>query len=220
MSRNKLYLDYPLYKYLLPFATTRTQIAGSLLDNHYNRAIDLGCGNGYFLLENKSHFGQASGLDISALAIEEATTRAKKSRLTHIGFQRQDLNLPLRHNLRKYDLVVSLSTIEYLINPHHFLKQVHGHLKPGGQLIIHTMNLAFLTRRLQLLTGRLPTFNSVPGWQGGVLHNFTWPSFKSLLEEHHFQILEERCSGLFPPTRLWAKNLLCSDIIIKARKGR
>ncbi len=218
-SNKPLYLDHPLYRYLLPFATTRTQVASSLITQKYPHVLDLGCSNGHFLIKNRQYFSQAIGLDLSRKKINIASKTAINQKVSNqIKFKTKNLNHLLFFPKGEFDLVISLSTIEYLLDPHHFLKQIHKVLKPNGHLIIHTFNVAFVLRRLQLLAGNLPTFNSVPGWQGGIVHNFTWPTFEKLLKEHGFQIIDKRCSGLFPPARLWARNLLCSDIIIKAQK--
>lgn len=219
MSPNQnLYLDHPLYKFLLPYASTRTQIAGDLIKTSYSKVLDLGCSDGYFLINNSHRFDTGLGLDISSRAISKANKDAATNKLKRFRFKQQDLNRPLRLPAGKFNLVTSLSTIEYLLDPHHFLNEIYKVLRPNGHLIIHTYNLAFIVRRLQLLGGSLPTFNSVPGWQGGIIHNFTWPTFEELLGTHRFQVLDRQTSGLCPPIRLWSRNLLCSDIIIKARK--
>jgi len=82
------------------------------------------------------------------------------------------------------------------------------------------MNVAFLPRRLQLLRGALPTFNAAAGWQGGVLHNFTFPTLRALLMREGFDVHAERCAGLLPPLRLWWKNALASDMLFLAIKRR
>ena len=208
-------LDHSWYRYFLFLAADRQSVASRLLAGKYGRVLDLGCGNGSFLRANLDRFSKGEGLDISQQRIL-ATSRLTKS--PRLKFRVHDLNTLLPYRSRSIDLVVSLSTIEYLTDPYRFLTEIKRILKPGGELVIHTLNLAFFVRRLQLLFGRLPTFNSAPGWQGSIIHNFTWPTLEKLMTETGFIIINRRCSGLFPRLRRWWPNFLCSDIIIHAHR--
>ena len=202
-------LDLSLYSFLLPFASHRLDRAARLWDRHHSLVLDLGCGNGDFLQHNRQKFDRALGLDLAA-PVSRQTTRIK--------FLRHDLNYTLPVKTRTVDLAVSISTIEYLLDPYYFLREIRRVLKPGGELILHTLNLAFIKRRLELGLGRLPTFNKAPGWQSGIVHNFTWPTTEKLLTDQGFIITARSCSGLYPHMRLWWPNLLAGDILLKALK--
>lgn len=214
----ELQLDHSWYRYLLPYAVTRQEAAAKLWHKKYSKVIDLGSADCSFLLKQRHLFDAATGIDIT----KNIFSRQQKNflKLASVNFIQGDLNRKTAFSPASTDLVISLCTIEYLNSPEIFLKEVYRLLKPKGHLIIHTMNMAFILRRLQLLAGGLPTFNSAPGWQGGILHNFTWPTARMLLNRSGFKILEENCSGLLPEYRLWNRNLLSSDMIFLCQKEK
>jgi SAM-dependent methyltransferase len=210
-------LDHPLYRYLLPYARSRVDVASQLLaGQRFTHAVELGVGDGGLLARSVDQFDQYDGFDISAFQLERVP-EALRGR-ANVRLARADLELPVPLANATADLVVSLSTLEYLRAPEPFLGEAFRLLRPGGLLLLHTMNLAFLPRRLQLLFGGLPTFNSAAGWQGGVLHNFTFPTLRKLLVAQGFAIERERCAGLLPPLRMWWRNALASDMLFLARK--
>ena len=202
-------LDLSWYRFLLPFASHRLDRVAVLWNRLYSVVLDLGCGNGDFLLQNRQKFDRALGMDLTAPVARQ---------ISRVKFSRHDLNNALTVKTGTVDLAVSISTIEYLLDPYYFLREIRRVLKPGGELILHTLNLAFIKRRLELGLGRLPTFNKAPGWQGGIVHNFTWPTIEELVSDSGFTITSRSCSGLLPDLRLLWPNLLCGDIILKAIK--
>jgi len=211
-------LDHPLYRYLLPYAATRVGVATALLAGRlFQDVLDLGCGQGQLLASASASFARYTGLDISEyqLAAVPEDLRAR----TDVTLRQADLDAPLPFGAAAFDLCVSLSTIEYVRDPMAFVGEAARVLRPGGTLLLHTMNLAFLPRRVQLLVGRLPTFNAAVGWQGGVLHQFTFPTLRRLVSDAGFEIEQERCAGLVPRLRMWWPNALASDILLLARRS-
>lgn len=210
-------LDHPLYRFLLPYATSRVDAALAMLPGpRFRHVLELGVGDGAFLAQSQARFDAYQGFDISDYQLQLIAPPLRS--LPHVQLQRVDLEQPLPVAAAVADLVISLSTIEYLREPEHLLREAYRVLQPGGRFLLHTMNLAFLPRRLQLLLGGLPTFNAAQGWQGGVLHNFTFPTLRRLLREHGFVIERERCAGLAPGLRLWWRNALASDMLFLARR--
>ncbi len=210
-------LDYPLYRFLLPYAQQRVDVAASMLKGRtFAHVVELGVGNGELLEKMCSQFERYDGFDISTYQLDNITAALRDR--TNIRVHQADLDAPLPLPDGTADLIISLSTIEYLRDPHTFLDEVWRLIVPGGRLLLHTMNLAFLPRRLQLLLGRLPTFNSAAGWQGGVLHQFTFPTMRDLLLSRGFVVEREACAGLAPALRLWWRNALASDMLFLARK--
>lgn len=107
------------------------------------RIIDIGCGDG-FHLEILKDFGpktwQLEGVD----ADERAVAMARRKGLTiHCGLL-EKLALPSE----KYDLAISIQTIEHLASPPQLLANVRKLLRPGGCLIIVTDNTDSLDFRL------------------------------------------------------------------------
>jgi SAM-dependent methyltransferase len=210
-------LDHPLYRYLLPYATSRVDVAYRMLaGRRFRRVADLGVGRGELVRRAIGQFGSYCGFDLSAYQLSLVPEAIRR----HPGvvLAQADLEQSLPCAEGAFDLVVSLSTIEYLRDPIAFLREIHRILEPEGTLILHTMNLAFLPRRLQLLLGRLPTFNAAHGWQGGVLHEFTVATLRGLLVDVGFHVEEMRCSGLVPGVRMWWPGALAGDMILRCRR--
>jgi SAM-dependent methyltransferase len=105
------------------------------------RALDIGCGNGFYLSYLKRHGWEVEGVDIS----EAAAQMAKKTFQipVHVGeFDSQ--NLPVR----SYDWIHMSHVLEHLPNPVASLARVFALLKPGGGLYVETPNASSFSRRL------------------------------------------------------------------------
>lgn|SRR3989338_2733315 len=204
-------LDHRLYSILLPFAKTNKDSACELIGtSHFDNVLDLGCGYCEIGERKIDQFSRYTAVDISTYQYSKIAEKLKNN--SRFSFVQHDLNQPPPFVNESFDLVVSLSVIQYLFDPIAFIREINRVLKPRGTLILNTLNLAFLLRRLQLLTGHLPTFDNAKGWQGGVLHNFTVPTMRNLLEAEGFAVERFTCAGIVPPLRLWWPSLLASDM--------
>ncbi len=96
-----------------------------------DRALDLGCGNGFiteYLQNETGAFFQ--GIDISEEAIKQAQSRTKNKRL---AFRLGNMNC-LKFKPRTFDCVISIDTLYYVNNLEETLKQIIAILKPRGQI--------------------------------------------------------------------------------------
>ncbi len=90
----------------------------------------------------------------------------------------------------EFDIIFAGEIIEHLVETDSFLVNIHRIVKPGGQLILTTPNLASLGRRLLLLVGLNPFVEVSPtepvsGLEPvGHLRYFVKRSLVSLLERH------------------------------------
>jgi 2-polyprenyl-3-methyl-5-hydroxy-6-metoxy-1,4-benzoquinol methylase len=111
-----------------------------------------------------------------------------------------DLNAAFDEELghQSYDCVVALDLIEHLERPEDGVRKIASILKPGGTLYASTGNIAYVLMRLSLLLGQFSY-----GKRGilDLTHTrlFTIPSFKKLLVDGGFVILE--LQGFGPPIR-------------------
>jgi SAM-dependent methyltransferase len=95
------------------------------------RALDLACGKGRNALFLAARRFDVTGLDISAVALEEARRRALARSLT-ISWQEADLEaVELAQN--EYDLIVNFNYLQRSLIP-----QIHSALKTGGHVIFET----------------------------------------------------------------------------------
>ncbi len=104
----------------------------------------------------------------------------------------QDLNEPLRFNVREYDYLLLLDVIEHLQDPERFLGELRQQFDyTPRKLVLTTPNVAFIVQRLMLLWGQ---FNY---GKAGILDRthtrlFTFRSLRHLLRDNGFRIQEVR----------------------------
>ena len=128
-----------------------------------------------------------------------------------------------------FDTIVLNAVIEHLIDPLAVLAYLHGLLKPGGELIITTPNLAKWTRRIKLAVGRFPSTASagegLVSYDGGAtdlydeghLHYFTFRSLERCLNRAGFVQMERHG---FPGRLAQARpTLFSTDCVVVARRG-
>tara|TARA_B110001454_G_scaffold124375_1_gene116046 strand:- start:29737 stop:30510 length:774 start_codon:yes stop_codon:yes gene_type:complete len=108
------------------------------------RVLDLACGTGRHSLQFAKKNYQVTGLDFTKNFLKDAQKAALKAKLP-IDFVHGDMkNLKPHFDTNEFDLVVSLfNSFGYFhvrSNDLKMLKEVHRVLKPGGRLVINTLN--------------------------------------------------------------------------------
>jgi SAM-dependent methyltransferase len=100
--------------------------------NEIRNFLDVGCGEGYCLLEAESRGWNAFGLDIN-------DNRIDKAKKNNINFINSDLpSSKLREDF--FDVVYMDSVLEHVINPLDYLSETKRILKKGGILYIGVPN--------------------------------------------------------------------------------
>jgi methionine biosynthesis protein MetW len=140
------------------------------------RLLDLGCGAGVLAEVIKDRYVEIHGLDLSARAVAAAVERGVQARVW-------DLNeSPLPYQDAYFDSVVSLSVIQYVMDPEAFLREAMRVVRPGGQLCVGSPNLRAFWRLVQLAArGRFPRVSRDPGYDGGTIHYFCARDIEALL---------------------------------------
>ena len=120
--------------------------------------LDLCAGNGEFSEILRDQFA------MRVTCADYAEPHLKRQR--ELGFDALQVDLDAgeatvdalaRQNAGRFDLVVSLATIEHVFDSDNFLRFCHTVLRPGGWLVVNTPNLSFLGLRLfSLLSGGRP----------------------------------------------------------------
>lgn len=212
-------LPLPLYYRLLRrWEHTRVQVALRLLPAG-KRLLDLGCAEGELVLAARDRFEQIVATDVSAAAIAQAERDAAERPGAPIDFRVLDANQRLPFEDASFDVVTSLSTLQYIFDPELFLREVARVLAPSGKLLLEVPNVAYVRQRLRLLAG-LPISTSFwkRGIDGGNLHYFTLDSLLALLSDAGFRKLEHTGSGIFAPLRTWRTSLLSANIFVLAER--
>jgi 2-polyprenyl-3-methyl-5-hydroxy-6-metoxy-1,4-benzoquinol methylase len=113
------------------------------------RLLEVGCAYGFFLDEARSHFAHRTGTDYSAAALEKARGRADRVILGGTG------QLPPGE---LFDCVAVIHVIEHIYDPVAFLREVAGHVRPGGWVVLATPDMGSLWR--PLMRYRWPFFKA------------------------------------------------------------
>ncbi len=113
-------------------ATTR--VVAKLIN--LGQVLDLGSGDGVLAELLAKNAEQYTCVDNNVKAIEAAKSRLKH--LNNVNFTQCDVhNLPFTKN--KFDCVLMLHVLTYATNPEEVIKQAYQVLKPGGHLLISTL---------------------------------------------------------------------------------
>jgi SAM-dependent methyltransferase len=119
------------------------------------RFLDVGSGAGILASEiMKEHKMEAYGIDLASRAVEESRKRGIKTK--RADFEKK---WPFRNNF--FDIVISVQTIEHVINTDFFVREAKRVLRKGGSLVLTTPNLACWFNRVIFLFGYQPFFLEV-----------------------------------------------------------
>lgn len=127
--------------------------------------LDIACGTGEWLQELARRGAVASGLDISARAIQLARLRLPQADL------REGVAESLPFDASAFDLVTCMGSLEHFLDQPGALREMHRVGNAAGRVLILVPNAGFLTRRLGLYggTGQVAireTVRPLDEWQG------------------------------------------------------
>jgi methionine biosynthesis protein MetW len=224
-----------------PVADTRLRIVLDLiLAARAETLLDIGCGRGTLgamILAQRPNM-RIYGTELTPASIEEATQ-------VGITIVTKDVTTGISLPDESVDVVVMGEIIEHLVDPDAVVDEVHRVLRPGGQLIVTTPNIASWTNRLVLALGIQPLFTETSTrkkygrrfrflGQGstvmqGHLRLFTLSALTEMLEDLGFAIIKTRGADVsmfdvFPPAG-WVDRIcarfprFASDLIVVARKN-
>ena len=100
------------------------------------RLLEIGCGNGEFLLETKSQGIDVVGIDVSSSAVKKAQEKLGDSDSVIYGTIE---NIDFPEN--SFDACILSDVLKHVRNPSDFLKSVHNLIKPNGLLFVSTPSL-------------------------------------------------------------------------------
>ena len=146
------------------------------------KALDIGCGPGYFLTAAQKLGFDVHGLDPSDYIVEKAQKtwgdRVKLGLIESANYAPES-----------FDLIVAFDTFEHIYDPKKFLHAIHGFLKPGGVLAITTPDP---TSTLSKVSGRNWVSYKLPE------HVFYWsPETIRRILADEFEVLKVRTAGQY-----------------------
>ena len=142
--------------------------------------LDVGCASGYMTNEIALMFPKSKtvGIDVYSKAV-----KAAQKRYPEVTFKCADAHsLPFPTN--RFDLVVSYETIEHVINPRIFLKEIKRVMKKDGVAVVVMDSGNWLFRAVWFIWER--TKGKV--WRGAHLHPFHHKKLEKLIRSCGFRI--------------------------------
>lgn len=100
--------------------------------------LDVGCGGGLISMPLSQKGANVTAIDASSRNIESAKNQATKQNVK-IDYRNTTIE-ELCRDLKKYDVVICLEVIEHVANIEDFVANLASIIKPGGMLIISTIN--------------------------------------------------------------------------------
>ena len=106
------------------------------------RLLEIGCGDGDFLVEAEAAGYQVTGVEYAPAACEQARARLQRGEIICGELEKARLADA------QFDLCVLSDVIEHVRDPIAFLREIHRLLKPGGGIFIATPSLASWSAKL------------------------------------------------------------------------
>ena len=113
----------------------------ALAGRNYERALDVGIGNGRLLPIYAPHASHITGMDISSEQLDQATQAASKLGLnfdTKLCQEASKIEIPDQ----SYDLIVCSRVLQHVFDWRESVAEFARILKPGGDLVLLTYNRA------------------------------------------------------------------------------
>ncbi len=104
------------------------------------KALDVGCGGG-ILTESLAREGAAvTGIDMAEKPLQVARLHAIESGLEDISYQQTTIEEFAASHAGEFDVVTCLEMLEHVPDPASVIATCHTLLKPGGHLLLSTIN--------------------------------------------------------------------------------
>jgi 2-polyprenyl-3-methyl-5-hydroxy-6-metoxy-1,4-benzoquinol methylase len=143
--------------------------------------LDVGCYTGVFVEIAARHGWDAWGVDPSRWAVEQAQARG----LHVVPGTLETADLPEA----TFDVVTMWDVIEHVADPRGVLQQVYRLLKPGGLVVVHTMDIDSLFARL--MGARWPWLMEMH------IYYFSRRTLRAMLEQCDLHVLSDRPQGRY-----------------------
>lgn len=169
----------------------------------HSKALDYGCGNGWFASWLAIRGFEVTGVDISPSGIEIA-----RRNFCDLAFS-VDVSTEGIARLKPFQLVTCIEVIAHCYRPAEEIARIHAGLEPGGLLILSTPYHGYWKYLALALTGRMENYLDT-AWDGAYMHHFSPKSMAQLLEKSGFRDIDITLVGRVP----W----LAKSMIVTCRK--
>jgi 2-polyprenyl-3-methyl-5-hydroxy-6-metoxy-1,4-benzoquinol methylase/glycosyltransferase involved in cell wall biosynthesis len=147
------------------------------------RVLELGCASGHMSQVFRSNGCSVVGVEINPAAADLAAAACERVIVADLDYMDFDQEL----GSDRFDVIVAADVLEHLKDPECVLRALKKFLTPAGYLVTSIPNIAHLSVRLALLSGRFPYGD------GGLLDRthlrfFTRQTAEELLENSGFAV--------------------------------
>ncbi|PWT90471.1 MAG: hypothetical protein C5B55_09705 [Blastocatellia bacterium] len=117
----------------------KTALAKALAGRKYEKALDVGIGNGRLLSIYSAHAAHVTGMDISSEQLDQATKAAKE---LNIPFSRQLCEEASHIDLpdESFDLIICSRVLQHVFDWRESVAEFARMLKPNGDVVLLTYN--------------------------------------------------------------------------------
>ena len=150
------------------------------------KAIDIGCGLGFFSRRLKERGAQITACDVSPTLVERTSRDVGCP-----GLCADVLTLDEVFEPGSFDLVVSSECIEHTPSPRQAVEQMAKLLKPGGYLALSTPNIVWSPVVKLATAARLRPFDGYENFS-------SWGGLRRALAAHDVEIVREHGLHLVP----------------------
>ena len=173
---------------------SRASIAVKLLGESRGTLLEVGCGPGWALEVFVASGFEAQGVDVSAVAVEQARSR-------DLDVVEGDLEQgPLDGS---HDVVVALEVLEHVVDSLGLLRRMVAAVRPGGRVVVSLPNEFSLPRRVGILAGR-PGFG---GHDDPHVRHFDLRAARRLFAAAGLEVVDRGWDGVVPPRLGFLKSL-------------
>lgn len=129
--------------YTTPFGAYADELERTLVFRHVGpvqgrTALDVGCGTGLYSIRLSEAGADVTAVDVSRKMLEIAQHKSK-DRGQYVWYEQADMQkLPYESNT--FDLVVSITALEFVSDPLAGLMEMARVLRPGGKLTVGVLN--------------------------------------------------------------------------------
>jgi methionine biosynthesis protein MetW len=187
---------------------TRFEAAIYMAPEKGKRVLDVGCGNGKVLYNLRDRFDELHGIELIPNQAEwTRKTLSNCNKLVDIKVGNIEAGCPYPDNY--FDYVVMTDVIEHIFDVKKAVSELVRVTIPGGKACICTPNIAYMKRRLKLLSGRSPMTSNEKYLieenglvDGGHIHYLTFHDLVFLLKDYG-RLKKMGYGRLFNLVKIW-----------------
>ena len=156
--------------------------------------LDIGCGNGFITKIISNFFKNTTGIDLSKQGINLAKKNLKEKNIKFINISTDKLI----KQKKLYDFITSVEVVEHQYDPYKFMYDIQSLSKKNGYVLITTPFHGYF-KNLILSIFNLMDKHFTALWSHGHIKFFSVKTFKQLISNYKFEIVDIKYSGRFYP---------------------